>query len=114
MGKIKATEPMPPVDAEMPMNPYHTAVKLAASGETVGMPVAFDHPELGRAAGLIVEMESIGTDEITRLPDFRIKVEGRTGKTAEIELLKNHAQIYFTFSEADEAVQKYRKAKGIQ
>ena len=114
MAKIKATEPMPTIDVQMPLNPYHTAVKLAASGETVSLPIAFDHPELGRAAGLIIEMKSIGIDEITRLQDFRIKVEGRTGKTCDIELLKHHVQIYFTYSEADEDVNKYRKARKIR
>ena len=78
------------------------------------MPVAFDHPTYLRAAGSIRTMQPLGRDNRHDLPDFKIEVEGRTGKRMTIYMLEHHGQIYHTFSEADEDVLKYRKARGLE
>lgn len=111
MAKRIATIPLEPVDIELPICAYRKAVKASQDGGIVDMPCAFNHPILTRAAGTIKTMVPLGSDNIQRIPDFDVEVVGRSGKTASIKLLSNHVQIYHSFSEADEDVRKYKKAR---
>lgn len=110
----KATEPLPTIDSELPPCPYAVAVKLAESDQAIEKPITFDHPDLGRVAGIIVKMEPMGLDPVSRIPDFKVTIDGRRGMRVTVNLLESNGQIHHTFTEADEAVEKYRKARGIK
>lgn len=109
----KATMPLEPIDSELPKNPYRTALERLGRGDLIDMPMAFDHPDLARASGSIISMKSLGKDDHD-LEDFEIVVEGRTGKRLTVKLLEHHVMIYHTFSESDEDVAIYRKARGLK
>ena len=110
----KATQPLDPVQIEAPIWAYDKAVKRAKAGEPINMPCAFDHEEHLRAAGTIVSMKILGADNRQKLEDFELQVKGRvSGSVVTVKLLAHHVQIYHSFSEADEDVEHYRKARGL-
>lgn len=111
--KEEPEKPIPPIPAEPRIWAYDQAVERAEKGKPIDKVIAFDHEEFGRSSGDIAEMIPLGRDNKHDLPDFDILVRGRTGKTARIKMLEHHGQIYHTYSEADEDVVRYRKAREI-
>lgn len=103
----KAKLPLEPVPINRTEFAYDRAVRRAKEGEPVNMPVSFNHPEHGRVAGTIRSMRLLPCCATSGLPDFLMTVEGRSGTSCEVTMLGSYAQVYHTFTEADENVAKY-------
>jgi hypothetical protein len=112
--KHKATKELEPVDIQLPVSAYLTAVKLATMSDNVDMPVAFDHPTMHRAAGSIRKMVALGADNAQCIPDYDITVQGRRGQIIHLKMLAHHCQIFHSFTEADQSVTKYKRARNIK
>lgn len=103
----KADKPLEPVPIERAECAHDRAVRLAKEGRDIHLPVAFDHPKHGRAAGTLLRMRLLPYCAHTGLPDFVMTVEGRSGASIEVEMLASYAIIFHTFAEADANVAKY-------
>ena len=111
MGKVskthKAELPLEPVPTNRPECAHDRAFRLAKEGRDIHLPVSFDHPKHGRAAGTLLRMRLLPYCTRTGLPDGIMTVEGRSGASIEVEMLASYAIIYHTFEEADANVAKY-------
>ena len=56
----------------------------------VGQQCSFDGPDGKTWSGLILEQTWIGYTERGRIPNYRLKVQGLTGRTVDVDMTEQH------------------------
>jgi len=59
----------------------------------VGLECSFDGPDGKRLSGWILTQDFIGYTERGRLPNYRLKVQGLSGATQEVDLVEQHISL---------------------